>query len=160
MAYKSPPSFASKICSGPVMPAFARNAASMPSAAALAGCRILQLLPSPRNAQTPLDWVPGHAKGRYDLVHAQVQKLRTGCRAPEHTAGCCGMPAPVPVGRYAKGHTHSVYGLITADHRQPESLCRSFPDTPHRTRPPESGWRFRGSWMQCGHHPVPGYEPV
>ena len=28
------------------------------------------------------------------------------------------MPAPVSMGRYAKGHAHSVHGLITADHRQ------------------------------------------
>ena len=53
IAASIPPSSVVNTCSGPVIPAFARYAHLAPVHAAVAGFKILQLAPSPRNAQVP-----------------------------------------------------------------------------------------------------------
>ena len=132
-----PASFHTSLC-------FGRNAASIPSAAALAGCRILQLLPSPRKAQTPLDWVPAcqaltRSGPRSDPeASRRQQRSQTRRRLPWHASpGSDAQILRMPCLPGSQSHSRRPL---------PEgTLFRFSQDTPHRTRRPGSGLRCRGS---------------
>ena len=121
-----PASFHTSLC-------FGRNAASIPSAVALAGCRILQLLPSPRKAQTPLDWVP--AMPSADTIWSTLRSRSFAQAAAQPNTPqvavacqprfrCADTPNAMPT-RFTVSHSRRPL---------PEgTLFRFFQDTPHRT---------------------------
>ena len=65
------------------MPAWARTAASKPSAEARAGFRTLQLAPSPRKAQTPKLWLPARPRAETIFSSSRPRSLPQAAAAPK-----------------------------------------------------------------------------
>ncbi|KAF5045508.1 hypothetical protein DSECCO2_480490 [anaerobic digester metagenome] len=83
MALNRFPSFALSMLTGPVIPALASIAASIPLEAALAGCKILELALSSRNAHNPNDWVPAIPKACVVSLTFNFKSFAAAAAAPK-----------------------------------------------------------------------------